>query len=253
MKRKRNILLTNDDGILAAGFDSLIGKLSEFGRVVAVFPDRIRSASSHSISLHKALRLRKVRKDVYVVDGTPVDCVRLGVLKIFSDNADFVVSGINAGPNLGDDLNYSGTVAAAREAAFLGIKSASVSLVVEKRHDFEQASEIFMEIFPWLLKTKLSRGSFFNINIPDAPRGKIRGIKLTKQGRRIYDRAVYQRRDPRGENYYWLSGEKLSGFMIKGTDIEALSRNFVSITPLTLDHTSYSDLEALKANFPKSK
>ncbi|MEA2082098.1 MAG: 5'/3'-nucleotidase SurE [Elusimicrobiota bacterium] len=244
--KKLNILVTNDDGILSEGSLPLIEALSEFGRVVAVLPDRMRSACSHSISLHKALRLRKIRKDVYVSDGTPVDCVRLGILRVFKDNVDFVISGINAGPNLGDDLNYSGTVAAAREAAFMGARSAGVSLVLKKRHDFGAATEVLRKIFPQLLRTKLSGGSFFNINIPDIAPGQLKGVKIVRQGKRIYDRAAIKRIDPRGDNYYWLSGEKLEGFMIKGTDIEALENNYVTVMPVTLDHTSYADLKALR-------
>jgi len=184
--------------------------------------------------------MRKIGKNIYVSDGTPVDCVRLGVLEIFKDRADFVFSGINAGPNLGDDLNYSGTVAAAREAAFLGIKSASVSLVLQRRFGFDTATEITGRIFPHLLRTKLSKGVFLNVNIPDIPKEKIKG-----------DRSVVARKDPRGGKYYWLSGEKLSGYMIKGTDIEAISGNYISITPLTLDHTAHGDLSALKGRFSK--
>ncbi len=244
--RKLNILITNDDGILSEGSLPLLDALSEFGRVAAVLPDRMRSACSHSISLHKALRLRKIRKNVYVSDGTPVDCVRLGILRIFKDNVDFVISGINAGPNLGDDLNYSGTVAAAREAAFMGVKSAGVSLVLKKRHDFAAATEVMRKIFPQLLKTKLSKGAFFNINIPDVAPAKLKGVKIVRQGKRIYDREAVKRIDPRGDNYYWLSGEKLDGFMIKGTDIEALENNYVTVMPVTLDHTSYGDLKNLK-------
>jgi len=252
VKRIKNILVTNDDGVLAGNFSDLIKVLSPFGRVIAVLPDRMRSACSHSISLHKALRLRKIDKNIYVSDGTPVDCVRLGVFEIFKDKADFVFSGINAGPNLGDDLNYSGTVAAAREASFLGISSASVSLIVKKRFDFGMATEITGKIFPHLLRVKLPKSVFLNINIPDIPKGKIKGIKVTSQGKRIYDRGVVARCDPRGGKYYWLSGEKLSGFMIKGTDIEAVSRNYVSVTPITLDHTSHENLSSLKDSFPKS-
>ncbi|PIY17785.1 MAG: 5'/3'-nucleotidase SurE, partial [Elusimicrobia bacterium CG_4_10_14_3_um_filter_49_12_50_7] len=243
--KKMNILVTNDDGILSEGSLPLLDALSEFGTVAAVLPDRMRSACSHSISLHNALRLRKIRKGVYVSDGTPVDCVRLGILRVFKDDVDFVISGINAGPNMGDDLNYSGTVAAAREAAFMGVKSAAVSLVLKKRHDFSAATEILKKIFPTLVKTKLSKGAFFNINIPDVAPEKIRGVKIVKQGKRIYDRAATERIDPRGDNYYWLAGGKLSGFMLKGTDIEALENNYISVMPVTLDHTSYVDLKAL--------
>lgn len=246
--KKLNILVTNDDGILSEGSLPLIDALSEFGHVSAVLPDRMRSACSHSISLHKALRLRKIRKDVYVCDGTPVDCVRLGILRVFRDDVDFVISGINAGPNMGDDLNYSGTVAAAREAAFMGVKAAGVSLVVKKRRDFAAATEVLRKIFPQLVKTRLSRGAFFNINIPDVAPGKIKGVKIVSQGRRIYDRAAIKRIDPRGDNYYWLAGEKLSGFMIKGTDIEALENNYVTLMPVTLDHTSHTDLKALRGS-----
>ncbi|MBA3064994.1 5'/3'-nucleotidase SurE [bacterium] len=244
--KKLNILITNDDGILSEGSLPLIDALSAFGSVAAVLPDRMRSACSHSISLHKALRLRKIRKNVFVSDGTPVDCVRLGILRVFNDNVDFVISGINAGPNMGDDLNYSGTVAAAREAAFMGVKSAGVSLVLRKRHDYAAATELMRKIFPQLLKTKLSKGAFFNINIPDVAPAKLKGVKIVRQGKRIYDREAVKRIDPRGDNYYWLAGEKLDGFMIKGTDIEAVENNYVSIMPVTLDHTSYVDLKNLK-------
>jgi len=244
--RKLNILVTNDDGILSRATPPLIKALSRFGRVVAVLPDRMRSASSHSISLHKALRLKKIRKDVYVSDGTPVDCVRFGALEVFKDKTDFVLSGINAGPNLGDDLNYSGTVGAAREAAFLGIKAASISLAGAKRSGFGLAVKITKKLFPVLFRTKLPPGVFFNVNIPDVPEGRLKGVKFVKQGTRIYDRKAVVRKDPRGEDYYWLSGGKLSGLMRKGTDIEAVAKNYISVMPVSLDYTAYSVLKKLK-------
>ena len=246
VKRKINILITNDDGILSDGSEPLAEAVSGFGNVISVLPDRMRSACSHSISLHKALRLRKIRDRVYVSDGTPVDCVRLGVLELFKDSADIVLSGINAGPNLGDDLNYSGTVAAAREAAFLGIKAVSVSLVLKKRKNYKSAADLIRKLMPYLLKVRVSNGAFLNVNIPDIASSRIKGIKLTRQGKRIYDRAAVSRNDPRGDRYYWLVGEKLSGHLIDGTDIKAVEDGFISISPLTLDHTSYGDLAKLE-------
>jgi len=240
------ILLSNDDGLFGRGLEPLIYELKKIGDVFVVVPDTEKSASSHSITLHSPIRLVEKRKNVYTVTGTPSDCVRFGVIGIMKNRVDMIVSGVNDGPNLGDDCIYSGTVAAAREGAMLGIPAIAVSLVPPGRGNFKLASEYAAKIVVTAKKIRMPKYSFLNVNIPDTD--GIEGIELTKMGKRIYDEDIEERTDPRGYKYYWIAGERLSGHPDPGTDIKAISMSRISVTPLKVDQTDFSFLNDLKKN-----
>lgn len=238
------ILLSNDDGLKGYGLNPLFHRLSEIAEVFIVVPDREKSAVSHSITLHKPVRLIEHKKNIYTVSGTPADSVRSGLGSIIKTKIDMVVSGINNGPNLGEDCIYSGTVAAAREGAMLGYPAVAFSLVTAGvgRH-FKTAADISVKIIEAVKKIRFPKYTLLNINIPDT--SAIKGIKFTRLGSRIYDRHVEERIDPRNRKYYWIGGSRLSGHMVPGTDIYALDKGYVSITPLKVDQTDYSVLEKL--------
>ncbi|MEA3506159.1 MAG: 5'/3'-nucleotidase SurE [Elusimicrobiota bacterium] len=242
----KKILLTNDDGVESPALNILRDALSTLGRVVAVAPSRPMSAMSNSITLHRPVRITRLGKDKYSVTGTPADCSRVGVLTVMDDDVDLVVSGINDGANLGDDVNYSGTVAGAREGALLGVPSMAVSLVTGQERNFARAASLALEAAEKLLQEKLPPRKLVNLNVPDLPSGSVKGIKITRLGIRIYERKVRRRQDPLGRDCYWLIGEKLDGHADPETDFEAISQGYASLTPLTLDSTDGKLLKKLK-------
>ncbi len=237
------ILVTNDDGIFSEGIKLLAEALAEVGEVSVVAPDREQSAMGHALTLSRPLRMQKVGERRFAVDGTPTDCVNLGVLSLFKDNPpDFVASGINFGPNLGDDVTYSGTVSAGFEGTLLGIPSVAFSQEVAEGFSFRPAAAFARELFRVLIeeRDKLPKDLLLNVNIPAGP---IRGLSFTRLGRRVYKQSVIEKLDPRGRKYYWIHGtpqwEKASG-----TDFEAMSSGRISVTPLHLDLTYYPGLES---------
>jgi len=238
------ILLSNDDGLSGRGLEPMISKLKKMGEVFVIVPDTEKSASSHSITLHSPIRLVEKRKNVYTVTGTPSDCVRFGVIGIMKNKVDLVVSGINDGPNLGDDCIYSGTVAAAREGAMLGLPAIAVSLVPNGVGNFKLAADYAARIIKIIKKINMPKYSFLNVNVPDTD--AIRGIEITRMGKRIYDEDIEERTDPRGYKYYWIAGERLSGHLDSGTDMNAIKNSYISVTPLKVDQTDYLFLEKLK-------
>lgn len=240
------ILVTNDDGILSPGLTVLAEKLSEVGRVVVVAPDRERSAISHSLTLHAPLRADQLRKDFYAVSGTPTDCVNLGIHGLLDQRPDIVVSGINRGGNLGDDITYSGTVAAAMEATLMDVPAFAVSLESERFHaeDFISAAEFSAYLVAQIDKNGLPADTFLNVNVPS---GSIKGVQLTRQGKRNYTEAVEEKVDPRGRKYYWIGGGELGFHDVKGTDFNAMVNNCISVTPLHLDLTNYRSFDELSA------
>lgn len=238
------ILISNDDGIYGAGLQPLISVMKKLGEVFVVVPDCQMSASSHSITISKPIRLISQEKGIYTINGTPSDCVRFGIIEIMKHKVDIIVSGINDGPNLGDDCIYSGTVAAAREGAMLGLPSFAVSLVSNAKNNFEIAADFTEKIIKKALKFNIPKYTFLNINVPDTV--DIKGIELTRMGKRIYNEDVEKRTDPRGFDYYWMTGKGINGYSTKGTDIFAVDKNYVSVTPLKIDQTDLSYLEKLK-------
>jgi 5'-nucleotidase len=237
------ILVTNDDGIFSEGIKLLAEALSDVGEVTVVAPDREQSAMGHALTLTRPLRMQKVEGNRFAVDGTPTDCVNLGVLSLFKDDPpDFVASGINFGLNLGDDVTYSGTVSAGFEGTLLGIPSVALSQEVAEGFSFRRAAAFARELFRILVEKRqsLPNDLLLNVNVPAGP---IQGLSFTRLGRRVYKQSVIEKLDPRGRKYYWIHGvpqwEKASG-----TDFEAVSSGRISVTPLHLDLTYYPGLES---------
>lgn len=240
------ILISNDDGIHSEGLHSLAKALKKIARVVVIAPDRERSGVSHSLTLQRPLRVDRVKTGVYAVDGTPTDCINLAVNRILKEKPALVASGINKGGNLGDDITYSGTVSAAIEGRILGIPSFAISLVSRNYFRFEVASKIAAQIAQEILEKGLPEDTLLNVNVPSVPEKELRGIKITRQGKRIYSDAVVEKIDPRGRKYYWIAGEEIGFEKRRGTDILAVNDNYISITPLHLDLTNYRSVKKLK-------
>jgi len=247
MTEQPKILVTNDDGILSEGITLLAKALREIGDVFVVAPDREKTAIAHSITLHRPLRMEKMRKNVYSVDGTPADCVHLGVNVILPKKPQLVVSGINKGGNLGDDVTYSGTVSAAFEGTLLGIPSFAISLVSRSHFKFRTAAQFALKVARHIIKNGLPKDTLLNINVPNMDEKEIKSYKITQQGRWTHDGSgVIEKVDPRGRKYYWI-GEGPLVFDQRGdTDFEAVSDSHISITPLHLDLTNYSSIRQLK-------
>jgi len=237
------ILVTNDDGIGAPGLRRLAKELARVGRVTIIAPDREQSASSHALTLHRPLRVKAHEDGVYSVDGTPTDCINLGILNLLPERPRLVVSGINRGMNLGDDITYSGTVAAAFEGTLLGIPSFAVSQQAGKEApDFSRAASFAAGLARRLLDHPLPAGTLLNVNVPrDAPRG----VRPTRQGRRTYHQGVVERTDPSGRQYYWLGGIPPRWDEDPESDFAAIRDGFISLTPLHLDLTHYDLLKQL--------
>ena len=235
------ILVTNDDGVFSEGLKLLAQALSDLGEVVVVAPDREQSASGHSLTLHRPLRMRQLREGWYAVDGTPTDCVNLAVLWLLKERPpDLVCSGINFGLNMGDDVTYSGTVSATFEGTLLGIPSVAFSQEVSEEFTFEIAARFARRFVSLLLSKPLAKDLLLNVNIPA---GGYDAVRLTRLGRRRYKQSVVEKIDPRGRKYYWIAGTP-EWQREEGTDYEAVSSGAVSVTPLHLDLTDYRNLEA---------
>lgn len=240
------ILLTNDDGISAPGLTHLADALSPVGEVFIYAPDRQRSAVGHGVSLHFPLRVTEVQPRWYMVDGTPADCVILAVRRLLGRRPDLVVSGINPGANLGDDVTYSGTVAGAFEAMLLGIPSFSISIISHFPENYEPAKQTAALMADLLLRNGLPEDIMLNVNLPDVPAEEIRGIVATSMGRRNYQDEIVERRDPRDGAYYWIGGAQPDHYMAPGTDFEAVQDNKISVTPLKRNLTEYEALASLE-------
>jgi len=242
------ILLSNDDGVYAQGLMTLKETLEELAEVYVVAPDREKSAVSHAVTLHRPLRVERIKEQVYAVDGTPTDCVILAVNKLLGKRPDLLISGINQGGNMGDDVTYSGTVSAAMEGTILGIPSIAVSLVVEEYRNYENAALFVKKLVEWMNTSPLPSETFLNINVPDREEyHHIKGVMWTRQGKRVYSDSIYELVDPRGKKYYWIGGVPLEDVDNgEDTDIAAVSRGFISITPIHLDLTDYRALDRLR-------
>ncbi len=239
-------MVTNDDGVHSPGIVALAESLSSLGRVIVVAPDRERSAAGHSLTLHHPLRAEQIRPDVFAVDGTPTDCVNLGVHGLLDRRPDLVVSGINRGGNLGDDITYSGTVAAAMEATLMGVPAFAVSLDARSflPHQFAPAARYAARLARKIVAEGIPPDTFLNVNVPErAPLG----VRLTRQGKRRYGDVVVEKVDPRGRKYYWIGVGELGFEDSAGTDFHAVHNGFISVTPLHLDLTNYRSFEALRS------
>ena len=247
MVERLKILVTNDDGIHSKGIILLAKALKDAGDVFVVAPDREQSAIAHSLTLHRPLRFEKIKKNFYAVDGTPADCVYLGVNVILPEQPQLVVAGINKGGNLGDDVTYSGTVCAAFEGTLLGIPSIAISLVARSHFKFRAAALFAVKIAQYVAKEGLPKDTFLNINVPNLGEKEIKGYKITEQGRWTHNGAeVFEKVDPRGKKYYWIGGGELVFDKRGDTDFEAVSNGYISITPLHLDLTDYPSIPKLR-------
>lgn len=243
------LLLSNDDGILAHGLECLIEAASPLGDITVVAPDREQSATSHSLSLHHPLRPVQRGERRFQVDGTPTDCVMLAVEALMHERPDFVLSGINHGQNMGEDVLYSGTVAAAMEGLALGIPSIAISFAGgDLRADLTHLKEQVKVLTP-LLKHVTSlpnfpRDTLLNINLPPVPIDQVRGVKLTRLGRRVYSNSLKPMEDPWGRKIYWIGGGSVSWSGPEDSDFQAIRDGYVSVTPLHLDLTHHHVLES---------
>ncbi len=240
---KKKILVTNDDGVYSEGIKLLAGALAPLGEVVVVAPDREQSATGHSLTLHRPLRMQKLREGWYAVDGTPTDCVNLAILWLLKESPpDLVVSGINFGLNVGDDVTYSGTVSATFEGTILGIPSVAFSQEVSEGFSFERSAAIAAQLVELLFASPepLARDLLLNVNFPATDP---KGVRFSRLGKRVYRQSVIEKEDPRGRKYYWIAGTP-EWQDDQGTDHEAVQTGFVSVTPLHLDLTDYRGLEA---------
>lgn len=246
MHRQRRILLSNDDGVHARGLRVLAERLSSLGEIWVVAPDREQSGTSHSISLHRPLRMRNVAPREFAVDGTPTDSVYVALHHVLKEPPDLVVSGINHGPNLGNDVIYSGTVSAAMEAAQFGLRSIAVSLCLPDfrgtepaAQHFDTAADVVAELAQAVLDRPMPRGVLLNVNVPNAVRDEVRGVKLCRLGFNDWSEAVSERADPRGRPYYWIGGQRAGHDNLADSDINAVAAGWASVTPIHYDLTDY--------------
>ena len=243
----KHILVTNDDGVFAPGLFALVREMQTLGKVTILAPDRNWSGGGHVKTLDRALRVREVQladgTQAFASDGAPSDCVALATLGYFKEPIDLVVSGVNAGANLGHDVTYSGTVTAAMEAVIAGIPGIAVSLETTDHFpgeiEYGPAARAAAKIVRQVIANGLSHEILLNVNVPFLPEEKVRGILLTRQGLRVYHSRLDERSDPRGKPYYWIGGDAPTGVPERGTDVGALAEGFVSVTPLQLDLTAY--------------
>ena len=238
------ILVTNDDGIFSEGIIALAKALGTMGEVTVVAPASEQSAAAHSLTLSRPLRIRRIDERHYSIDGTPTDCVTLALTKILADCLpDIVVSGINYGANLGDDVTYSGTVAGALEASVFNLPGIAVSLATRSDFDFTHAAAFAAGLTRKVLAEGLPDGTILNVNLPP---GEIRGSRITHQGIKIARTSIIEGLDPRGRPYYWIGEQQTSWKQEEGSDYAAIEQGLVSITPLRTDMTDYRALEKLR-------
>ncbi len=239
-----HILLSNDDGYHAEGIQALAVELRKFAQVTIVAPDRNRSAASSSLTLIEPLRPRRLENGDYCINGTPADCVHLALNGFLSGRVDLVVSGINEGVNLGDDIIYSGTVAAALEGRYLDLPAIAVSL--DGRQHFETAARVISDLIPKLHSGLLNHREILNINVPDIPYEQIKGYKVCYLGYRSSATEVIKQTDPRGESVYWIGAVGLPEQDREGTDFYAIKQGYVTITPIKPDMTAYASMQSLQ-------
>lgn len=240
------LLISNDDGIDATGIRVLAKAMRRLGGVTIVAPDKNRSGASNSLTLDAPIRIKEVENAVYKVSGTPTDCVHVALTGLLDEDPDIVVSGINAGANLGDDVIYSGTVAAAMEGRFLGYPALAMSLVFADRpqkHHYDTAGEAATRLIRQLQRDPLPADTILNVNVPDCPWSEIRGFEVTRLGHRHRAEKVIKTTDPRGRDMYWIGAAGAEQDAGPGTDFDAIRRNFISVTPIHVDLTRYQALD----------
>jgi 5'-nucleotidase len=243
------IFLTNDDGFFAEGLEALSRNLKDLGLIYVIAPDRERSATSLSLTLRRPLRVKKIRKNVYAVDGTPADCVYVGLKKLLPQKPSLLISGINKGPNLGQqDISYSGTVAAAIQGTFLEIPSMAISLLPDEnqKYFYDLPARIVHSLTMKLLENTLPEKTTLNINFPPPP---IKGIKLTKLGQKRYNPEIIEKKDPRQDSYYRIGRGNPKAEGAKNSDVMVIKEGFVTVTPL---HTDLTDFQTMKHSIFKN-
>ena len=240
------ILVTNDDGIDSPGLTALAQALESLDEVYVVAPDRERSAIGMAITLHHPLRAVQIGDRAWAVDGTPVDCVDLAVGALLPERPDLLVSGVNHGQNLGQDIHFSGTVAAAKKGTFLSIPSMAVSLISGPPYHYETATSVACRLAKLVLANGLPPGILLNINVPNCPLSMIKGFTAARQDRGTYSATAIERIDRTGRPYYWIGGERAEVDERRDSDLNVVKRQRVSISPLQLDFTAHSEIEPLK-------
>lgn len=240
------ILLSNDDGYLAEGLCALAEALRAHAELFVVAPDRNRSAASNSLTIELPLRAQTMPTGFIKVDGTPTDCVHLALTGLLLDEPDMVIAGINHGANLGDDVLYSGTVAAATEGRFLGLPAMAISLASSTPRYFDTAGLVAVKLLKQLIAHPLPRDTILNVNVPDVPFSELKGFKATRLGQRHKAEPVIKSQDPRGHAIYWVGPPGAEQDAGDGTDFYAIAQGFVSVTPLQVDLTRYERIEALQ-------
>lgn len=244
------ILVSNDDGIDSPGISALVKSLKEIAEVVVVAPQHEQSAVGHAITMKIPLRVTPYYKNGdffgYAVDGTPADCVKMGIRNILKEPPDLVISGINNGSNAAINIIYSGTVSAAREAAIMAVPSAAISVTNHATKNYNFAAKLAKMLALKMMKNKLTVGTMLNVNVPDVPEEKIAGIVLTKQGKSTWDDIYEQRQDPYARDYYWLTGKMFDVDTDEDIDQVAIRNNYVSITPIHFDLTDYETFKKMK-------
>jgi 5'-nucleotidase len=246
------ILLSNDDGYQARGLNLLAQGLADLAEIVVVAPDRNRSGASNSLTLETPLRVEQVAANVYYVNGTPTDCVHVAITGLLDLEPDMVISGINHGANLGDDVLYSGTVAAAMEGRFLGLPALAVSLVLEDGHHFASAVAVVRRILDKIRNEPLPRDTILNVNVPDLPEAAIRGMRSTRLGFRHKSEPVVKAYDPKGQPVYWIGPAGPSQDSGPGTDFHAIAEQCVSVSPIKIDLTDHTAIDRLASWLPKA-
>jgi len=245
------LLVTNDDGVYAPGLLALVHALEPLGEVVVLAPEHNWSAAGHTKTMHKPLRVGEVTLPdgtrALAASGSPSDCVALALLGVLERPPQLVLSGINLGANVGHDLTYSGTVAAAMEAVIGGVPGIAISLDTYEPADYTVAARFAAHLAGQVLREAPPQPLLLNVNVPALPEEEIRGVRVTRLGRRIYRDALDVRRDPRGRPYYWIGGEPPSGHAEPGTDIGALAEGYISVTPVRLDLTDHEQIARLES------
>ena len=246
-----HILLSNDDGYLAEGLTALANALRKHADISVVAPDRNRSAASNSLTLEMPLRAYTADNGFIKVDGTPTDCVHLAITGFLDKEPDMVFAGINHGSNLGDDVLYSGTVAAATEGRFLGLPAVAISLVGSNPSHFDTAGQVAVTLLKQLINNPLPKDTILNVNVPDVAIKDLKGYQATRLGQRHKSEPVVKSEDPRGRIIYWVGPPGAEQDAGPGTDFYAINAGYVSVTPLQIDLTWYERINALKAWLPK--
>lgn len=244
-EKRMRILISNDDGYMARGLHTLANALKDCGEITVVAPDRNRSGASNSLTLENPLRLDRLDNGIYRVEGTPTDCVHLAITGLLEEEPDMVVSGINAGANLGDDVLYSGTVAAAMEGRFLGLPAIAISLASFDGKHYETAGWVAQQLVTRLSKAALPADTILNVNVPDLPIDQIIGFESTRLGHRHKAEPIIREQDPRGRPMYWIGPAGAEQDAGPGTDFDAIRRGAVSVTPLQIDLTRYDAIDGV--------